>query len=62
MTEDFDEAPDHRRPVWITVVAAILVIGLVWAAVPRFLWPWVLAAAFVGFLLWRAAAPRSPDR
>jgi hypothetical protein len=46
------------RPPWVPVVAAVVAIGLVWAAVPRFLWPWILLAGFVGFLLWRAAAPR----
>jgi hypothetical protein len=60
MTDDFDETTGHRRPVWVPVVAALVVVGLVWAAVPRFLWPWILAVAFVGFLVWRAVAPRRP--
>jgi hypothetical protein len=57
-----DEEPlaARRRPMWITAVAAVVVVGLVWAAVPRFLWPWILLAGFVGFLLWRAAGPRRP--
>ena len=50
----------RRRPVWIPVVAALVAIGLIWAAVPQFLWPWILLAGFVGFLLWRAVAPRRP--
>jgi hypothetical protein len=43
------------------VVAAVVVVGLVWAAVPRFLWPWILLTAFVGFLLWSVASPRRPE-
>jgi hypothetical protein len=55
-----DEPLERGRPLWVPVVAAMVVIGLVWAAVPRFLWPWILLAGFIGFLLWRAAAPRRP--
>jgi hypothetical protein len=55
-----EPAAAGRRPIWITAVAAVVLIGLVWAAVPRFLWPWILLAGFVGLLLWRAAGPRRP--
>jgi hypothetical protein len=56
---DFTESP-RRRPVWVSLVAALVVAGLVWAAVPRFLWPWLLFGGLIGFLLWRAAGPRRP--
>jgi hypothetical protein len=63
MTEE-DHEPEQplevRRPLWIPAVALLVLVGLVWAAVPRFLWPWILLAALVGFLLWRAAGPRTP--
>jgi hypothetical protein len=55
-----DEPMEARRPLWVPVVALLVVVGLVWAAVPSFLWPWILLAALVGFLLWRAAGPRTP--
>ena len=58
--EDGDEDLELRRPLWIPVVAAIVVLGMIWAAVPTFLWPWIVFTAFVGFLLWRAIAPRRP--
>jgi len=49
-----------RRPWWVPAVALLVVVGLIWAAVPSFLWPWILLIALVGFLLWRAAGPRTP--
>lgn len=49
-----------RRPWWVPAVAAVVVVGLVWAAVPGFLWPWLLLGGLAGFLLWRAAGPRRP--
>jgi hypothetical protein len=54
--------PAYRRgrPVWVPAVAALVAAGLIWAAVPRFLWPWLLFGGLVGFLLWRAAGPRRP--
>jgi hypothetical protein len=55
-----DDSISARRPLWIPVVAALVVAGLIWAAVPRFLWPWLLFGGFVAFLLWRAVAPRRP--
>jgi hypothetical protein len=58
---DLDLGPlPARRPWWISAVAAVVVAGLIWAAVPRFLWPWLLFGGLVVFLLWRAAAPRRP--
>jgi hypothetical protein len=48
------------RPLWVPVVAALVAAGLIWAAVPRFLWPWLLFGGLVAFLLWRAAGPRRP--
>jgi hypothetical protein len=55
-----EPVPDRRYPPWVPVVAAVVLVGLVWAAVPRFLWPWILLAGLAGFLLWRAAGPRRP--
>lgn len=55
-----EEPLDSRRPVWVPAVALLVVVGLIWTAVPRFLWPWILLIALVGFLLWRAAGPRTP--
>jgi hypothetical protein len=49
-----------RRPWWVPAVALLVVVGLIWTAVPRFLWPWILLIGLVGFLLWRAAGPRTP--
>ncbi len=71
LTEPLPELPDHeddriptsgRRPVWITLVAALVLISIVitYAVQYDFLWPWILLIAFVGFLLWRAVGPRRP--
>ncbi|MGH2655636.1 MAG: putative signal transducing protein [Actinomycetota bacterium] len=49
-----------RRPWWVPAVALLVVVGLIWAAVPSFLWPWILLIGLIGFLLWRAAGPRTP--
>jgi hypothetical protein len=58
MDADREEPMDARQPLWVPVVALLVVVGLIWAAVPGFLWPWILLIALVGFLLWRAAGPR----
>ncbi len=57
---DIDDERAARRPWWTPVVAAMVLIGMVIAAVPRFLWPWILLTTFVGFLVWRAVGPRRP--
>ena len=56
-----DDLVEYRRPWWVTVVAAIIVVGLVIGAVPRFLWPWIVFFGFIAFLLWRAIGPRRPS-
>jgi hypothetical protein len=53
-----EEQTEARRPLWVPVVALLVVVGLIWTAVPSFLWPWILLIALVGFLLWRAVGPR----
>ena len=58
-TDIYDDAPP-RRQWWVPIVAALVLVGMVVAAVPRFLWPWILLTAFVGFLVWRAVGPRRP--
>jgi hypothetical protein len=60
MATDQQEQLEARRPWWVPAVALLVVVGLIWAAVPRFLWPWILLIGFVGFLVWRAAGPRTP--
>jgi hypothetical protein len=57
---EWGPASHSGRPLWISVVAALVAAGLIWAAVPRFLWPWLLFGGLVAFLLWRAAGPRRP--
>lgn len=57
---DYDVDAPARRQWWVPVVAALVLVGMVVAAVPRFLWPWILLTAFVGFLVWRAVGPRRP--
>lgn len=57
---DVDVEPTPQRSWWVPVVAAMVLVGMVIAAVPRFLWPWILLTAFVGFLVWRAVGPRRP--
>lgn len=58
-----DDLPAGRRggrPLWVVLVAAVTVAGLVVAAVPRIMWPWLILFGFIGFLLWRAVGPRRP--
>jgi hypothetical protein len=62
MPSERDHGPARSgRPVWVAVVAAVVLVGLVWAAVPRFLWPWILVVALGGLLLWQAvrSGPRA---
>jgi hypothetical protein len=56
-----DGVVHRRRPVWVAVVAGLVLVGLVWAAIPRFLWPWILVVGLAGLLLWHAvrSGPRS---
>jgi hypothetical protein len=60
--DDFQEEVPRRsgRPIWMPMVAALVLFGMVIAAVPRFLWPWILLIGFIGFLVWRAVGPRKP--
>ena len=56
------EQPRMRRPTWVPVVAALVLISFVitYAVQYDFLWPWILLIALVGFILWRAIGPRRP--
>jgi hypothetical protein len=69
LTEPLLELPEvdvehipSRRPMWIPVVAALVLISFVitYAVQYDFLWPWILLIAFVGFLVWRAVGSRHP--
>ena len=66
LTEPMPELPEddldvsERRSIWVPVVAALVLVGLVVASVDAFLWPWILLTALIGFLVWRAAGPRRP--
>lgn len=57
---EVEAEPTLRRRWWMPAVAAMVLVGMVIAAVPRFLWPWILLIGFVGFLVWRAVGPRKP--
>jgi hypothetical protein len=60
---EVDEEPaSGRRPLWVPMVAALVLVSFVitYAVQYDFLWPWILLVAFVGFLLWRAVGPRRP--
>jgi hypothetical protein len=59
--EEGEEPQAPRRPLWVAVVALLVVAGLVTAAVPRVLWLPVLLVALIGLVLWHAVrpAPRS---
>lgn len=56
------EPPIRRRPVWVPVVAALVLVSFVitYAVQYDFLWPWILLIAFVSFLVWRAVGARRP--
>lgn len=58
--EPLDSA--RRRPLWVTVVAGLVVAGLVITAVPRFLWVPLLILSFFGLLLWQLVRPAPPGR
>jgi hypothetical protein len=71
LTEPMPELPDHeyeepsrhaRRPIWIPIVAAVVLLSFVitYAVQYDFLWPWILLAAFVAFVVWRIVSPRRP--
>jgi hypothetical protein len=57
-----DDALDTRRPLWVPVVAALVLVAFVlnYAVQYNFLWPWILLTAFVGLILWRTIGPRRP--
>jgi hypothetical protein len=57
-----DDALDTRRPLWIPLVAALVLVAFVlnYAVQYNFLWPWILLTAFVGLILWRTIGPRRP--
>lgn len=60
---EVDEEPTTgRRPVWVPVVATLVLVSFVitYAVQYDFLWPWILLIAFVGFVVWRAVGPRRP--
>ena len=58
--DDLDPSDSGRRSIWVPAVAAIVLVGVVVASVDAFLWPWILLAALIGFLVWRAVGPRRP--
>jgi hypothetical protein len=70
LTEPMLELPDGevdhepirrpRRPIWIQLVAAMVLVGFAISYVQSFLWPWILLIGFVGFLVWRTVGPRRP--
>jgi hypothetical protein len=71
LTEPLPELPEYevagardtgRRPLWIPIVAALVLVSFVlsYAVQYEFLWPWILLTTFVGFLVWRAMGPRRP--
>ena len=59
---DDDDALDGRRPLWVPVVAALVLVAFVitYAVQYGFLWPWILLTTLVGFLVWRTIGPRRP--
>jgi hypothetical protein len=59
---DYEEPTPRSRPIWIPVVAALVLISFVinYAVQYDFLWPWILLIGFVGFVIWRTIGPRRP--
>ena len=59
---DEDEEPLTGRPLWVPLVAALVLVSFVitYAVQYEFLWPWILLVTFVGFILWRTLGPRRP--
>jgi hypothetical protein len=59
---DYEEPSPTRRPMWIPVVAALVLISFVitYAVQYDFLWPWILLIALVAFVVWRTIGPRRP--
>lgn len=57
-----DDDLDTRRPLWVPIVAALVLVSFVitYAVQYDFLWPWILLTAFIGFVLWRTIGPRRP--
>ncbi|MGH2724713.1 MAG: hypothetical protein ACRDI0_10725 [Actinomycetota bacterium] len=50
----------RRRPLWVAVVATLVVAGLAIPSVPRFLWVPILLVTFIGLLLWQLVRPAPP--
>jgi hypothetical protein len=59
---DEDDVRETRRPLWVPMVAALVLISFVitYAVQYDFLWPWILLVAFVAFILWRTLGSRRP--
>lgn len=59
---DVDERPRTGRPLWMPLVATLVLVSFVitYAVQYDFLWPWILLVAFVAFVLWRTLGPRRP--
>lgn len=59
---EYEEPAAGRRPVWVPVVATLVLVSFVitYAVQYDFLWPWILLVALVGFIVWRAIGPRRP--
>jgi hypothetical protein len=65
LAEDDEEGEElrplrRRRPLWVAVVATLVVAGLAIPSVPRFLWVPILLVTFIGLLLWQLIRPAPP--
>lgn len=65
LAEDDEEGQElrplrRRRPLWVAVVATLVVAGLAIPSVPRFLWVPILLVTFIGLLLWQLIRPAPP--